>query len=104
VPIFAYKCDACGHTFDVLQKMGADALSECPDCSDSGLRKLLSAPNFHLKGRGWRKNLDKENKPPVAQPRFAHTLDSATPHAEHHHHDHSHEAGHGSKGKHNHEH
>ena len=102
MPIFAYKCDACGHNFDVLQKLGADALSECPSCGSDGLHKLLSAPNFYLKGKGWRKNRDEENKPPAARPRFAHTLDSATPHAEHH--DHSHDPGPDSKGKHHHRH
>lgn len=90
MPIFDYKCDACGHTFDVLQKAGEDALSECPNCQQASLRKLLSAPNFHLKGKGWRKNYDAENKPPKKRPRFAHTFDSPVPHAEHH--DHSHEA------------
>ena len=86
MPIFDYKCDACDHTFDVLQKIGEDALSECPNCGSASLRKLLSAPNFHLKGKGWRKNYAAENKPPAKRPRFAHTFDSAEPHAEHHDH------------------
>ncbi|MDH3510603.1 MAG: zinc ribbon domain-containing protein [Gammaproteobacteria bacterium] len=103
MPIFAYKCDACGHEFDVLQKLGADAPDECPECRSAQLRKLLSAPNFHLKGKGWRKNRDAESKPPAKRPRFAHTLDSATPHAEHHDHQHSDANGRDSKHKHNHD-
>jgi putative FmdB family regulatory protein len=91
VPIFAYQCPDCGHTFDALQKVGAEALFECPNCSGHDLKKLLSAPNFHLKGKGWRKTDDAErNKKPAARPRFAHTFDSPVPHADHHGHSHGH--------------
>jgi putative FmdB family regulatory protein len=89
MPIFAYHCPDCGHDFDALQKVGAETLTECPNCCSHGLRKLLSAPNFHLKGKGWRKTEEK-NKPPAKRPRFAHTFDSPVPHADHHTHDHDH--------------
>ena len=47
------KCRDCGHVFDALQKMSDDPLRDCPDCGRPELRKLLSAPNFRLKGGGW---------------------------------------------------
>ncbi len=53
MPIYEYACQKCGHTFDALQKMNADPLTECPECSAHTLKKLLSAPNFRLKGSGW---------------------------------------------------
>jgi len=66
MPIYEYACESCGHVFDVLQKMDAAPLLECPECSkptapllecpECGkptLKKLLSAPNFRLKGGGW---------------------------------------------------
>ena len=53
MPIYEYECRQCGHVFDALQKMSDDPLSDCPDCGKSELRKLLSAPNFRLKGGGW---------------------------------------------------
>lgn len=53
MPIYEYECKNCGHVFDVLQKMRDDPLTECPECGQPDLRKLLSAPNFHLKGGGW---------------------------------------------------
>ena len=53
MPIYEYECRECGHVFDALQKMSADPLSDCPDCGKPELRKLLSAPNFRLKGGGW---------------------------------------------------
>jgi putative FmdB family regulatory protein len=98
MPIFAYCCDACGHTFEALQKLGAAALTDCPGCGAARLQKQLSAPAFHLKGKGWRKSDDRPKKPDV-RPRFVHTLDSGVPHAEHHgpgqsHGGHSHADGH----------
>ena len=53
MPIYEYACKDCGHLFDALQKMRDDALTDCPDCGNVSLRKLLSAPNFRLKGAGW---------------------------------------------------
>jgi putative FmdB family regulatory protein len=53
MPIYEYECRECGHVFDALQKMSDDPLSDCPDCGKPELRKLLSAPNFRLKGGGW---------------------------------------------------
>lgn len=53
MPIYEYACKSCGHAFDALQKMSDDPLTECPDCGQAELKKLLSAPNFRLKGSGW---------------------------------------------------
>ena len=53
MPIYEYKCKNCAHVFDVLQKMSDDPLIKCPECGRLDLRKLLSAPNFRLKGGGW---------------------------------------------------
>jgi putative FmdB family regulatory protein len=98
LPIFAYECTACGHTFDALQKIDAEALSACPSCNARALRKLLSAPNFHLKGKGWRKtDADQKSQKPARRPRFAHTFDSPVPHGDHHDHGHSHDHAHGAK-------
>lgn len=53
MPIYEYKCQTCEHIFDVLQKMSDDPLTYCPECGEPKLKKLLSAPNFRLKGGGW---------------------------------------------------
>ncbi|MEJ2138089.1 MAG: zinc ribbon domain-containing protein [Gammaproteobacteria bacterium] len=53
MPIYEYECRECGHVFDALQKMSDAPLTDCPDCGQPKLRKLLSAPNFRLKGGGW---------------------------------------------------
>ena len=102
MPIFGYQCEACGHQFDELQKLGADPLLECPECGAASLQKLLSAPSFHLKGSGWSNS--KEPKP-KKRPKYVHTFDSPVPHAEHgHSHDHSHDQGHSHGHDHKHEH
>jgi len=53
MPIYGYNCKSCEHTFDALQKMSDPKLVECPECDEPSLRKLLSAPKFRLKGKGW---------------------------------------------------
>ena len=53
MPIYEYECGACGHNLEALQKMSDMPLRECPDCGESTLRRLVSAPAFRLKGSGW---------------------------------------------------
>jgi putative FmdB family regulatory protein len=53
MPIYAYKCDACGHAKDVLQKMSDPQLTECPACGQAKFTKQLTAAGFQLKGTGW---------------------------------------------------
>lgn len=53
MPIYAYRCDACGHAKDVLQKMSDPALTICPSCGAGEFRKQLTAAGFQLKGSGW---------------------------------------------------
>jgi len=65
MPFYEYECPHCGHQHEVLQKLGDAPLKKCPDCGKSGLRKLISAPVFRLKGSGWYETdfkSDKENK------------------------------------------
>jgi putative FmdB family regulatory protein len=53
MPIYEYRCGACGHHLEALQKMTDGPLRKCPDCGKSQLRRLVSAPQFRLKGSGW---------------------------------------------------
>ena len=53
MPIYEYQCQACGHSFDALQKISEGVLRKCPECGKLKLKKMVSAPNFHLKGSGW---------------------------------------------------
>lgn len=53
MPIYEYTCKLCDHRLEVLQKFDDLPLEDCPACKGEGLRRLISAPAFHLKGSGW---------------------------------------------------
>ncbi len=53
MPIYAYRCEACGFAKDVLQKISDAPLTDCPECGKSSFRKQLTAAGFQLKGSGW---------------------------------------------------
>ncbi len=53
MPIYEYRCGACGHHVEALQKMSDGPRRKCPECGRSQLKRLVSAPQFRLKGSGW---------------------------------------------------
>ncbi len=53
MPLYEYRCDACKHEFEALQKISDEPLVHCPACEAPQLRKLVSAAGFRLKGQGW---------------------------------------------------
>ena len=53
MPIYAYRCEACGHAKDVLQKVSDPLLTVCPSCGAEAFKKQVTAAGFQLKGSGW---------------------------------------------------
>ncbi len=53
MPIYEYRCTACGHKLEALQKFTEAPLSDCPVCGKAALAKLVSLAGFQLKGSGW---------------------------------------------------
>ena len=53
MPLYEYKCDACGATFELIRKFSDPPADTCPKCGKGPVQKLLSSPAFHLKGSGW---------------------------------------------------
>ncbi|MBK9954270.1 MAG: zinc ribbon domain-containing protein [Rhodocyclaceae bacterium] len=53
MPIYAYRCSACGLEQDVMRKMSDAPLTTCPDCKTETFTKQLTAAGFQLKGSGW---------------------------------------------------
>ena len=53
MPIYEYKCAACGHQEEHLQKVSEKPLQKCPACGKKKYQKQLSAAGFQLKGSGW---------------------------------------------------
>ena len=53
MPIYEYRCNACGFQKEHLQKMSEPQFTTCPDCGQESYSKQLSAAGFQLKGSGW---------------------------------------------------
>ena len=53
MPIYAYRCEACGFAKDVLQSISAAPLTDCESCGKPAFRKQVTAAGFQLKGSGW---------------------------------------------------
>lgn len=53
MPIYAYRCTACGKAKDVLQKVSDPVLTTCPFCGAEAFAKQVTAAGFQLKGSGW---------------------------------------------------
>lgn len=53
MPIYEYRCAACGHQDEHLQKVSDAPLTKCPSCGKPRYQKQLSAAGFQLKGTGW---------------------------------------------------
>jgi putative FmdB family regulatory protein len=53
MPIYEYRCEACGHELEAMHKMSDAPLTDCPECGKAALQKKISAAGFRLKGGGW---------------------------------------------------
>lgn len=53
MPIYEYRCEACGHELEIIQRMSDSPLVECPACGKPALKKKISAVGFRLSGGGW---------------------------------------------------
>ena len=53
MPIYEYRCEACGFEKDALQKMSDAPLVDCPECGKATFKKRISAAGFRLSGTGW---------------------------------------------------
>jgi putative FmdB family regulatory protein len=63
MPIYEYECQKCGHALEALQKVSDAPLKKCPECGALRLKRLVSAPQFRLKGTGWYEtDFKKDNK------------------------------------------
>lgn len=52
MPIYEYRCEACGAQHEIVQKITDEPLSVCPSCSGK-MKKMVSSTSFVLKGTGW---------------------------------------------------
>ncbi len=52
MPLYEYKCESCGKTFEVIQKFSDTPLEVHADCGGNVIR-LVSPSALHFKGSGW---------------------------------------------------
>lgn len=52
MPLYEYRCDACGDVIEVKQKFSDAPLSVHEGCGGK-LEKMVCAPAFQFKGTGW---------------------------------------------------
>ena len=72
MPIYEYRCTACQHKLESLQKFSDAPLVVCPKCGRDALTKLVSAAGFHLKGSGWyQTDFKNSGSKPAAKPEAA---------------------------------
>ena len=53
MPLYEYRCNACGHLFEKIQKFSDPPVDVCPNCGERNVEKLLSSPAIQFKGTGW---------------------------------------------------
>jgi len=53
MPIYAFRCEQCGHSFDRLQKLSDPDPETCPSCDAPAVKRAVTAPSFRLAGGGW---------------------------------------------------
>ena len=53
LPLYEYRCEACGARFEVIRKFSDPPLDVCTKCGKGPVEKLLSSPAFQFKGSGW---------------------------------------------------
>jgi putative FmdB family regulatory protein len=41
MPTYDYECDACGHAFELFQRMSEEPKRQCPECGRQRLRRLI---------------------------------------------------------------
>ncbi len=53
MPIYEYRCRACGCTFERMQKFSDPLVRKCPKCGKSKVEKLISRSAIKFEGTGW---------------------------------------------------
>ncbi len=53
MPTYSYRCSACNHSFDKVQRITEDAIKLCEACGAETASRLITSGNFVLKGSGW---------------------------------------------------
>lgn len=53
MPLYEYKCSACGHRFERIVKFSDPPVKSCPQCGKDAVEQMIHAPAVQFKGSGW---------------------------------------------------
>ena len=53
MPIYEYQCQHCGEVSEAVQKVSDTPLTDCTQCGNAALKRLLSANRFSVERWGW---------------------------------------------------
>ncbi|MEI7891502.1 MAG: zinc ribbon domain-containing protein [Myxococcales bacterium] len=53
MPTYEYACSSCQHHWEEIQRITADPIDLCPQCTQRTARRQISGGTFILKGGGW---------------------------------------------------
>ena len=68
MPLYEYRCEACGQPEEKLESLSAPEVHACPACgAELGMKRQLSVAAFALTGGGWYKGAASE--PAAAAPK-----------------------------------
>ena len=76
MPTYGYRCETCGHEYDVWQRMSDEPGAVCPSCGGEG-RRLFFPAGIVFKGSGFYKtdsrtsgdgSASTSSSPPPAKP------------------------------------
>jgi putative FmdB family regulatory protein len=76
MPTYEYGCEACGHGWELEQRISEDPVKKCPKCKKQKARRLISGANFILKGGGWYADL--YHKPASSPPPASDSSESSS--------------------------
>lgn len=73
MPLYEYRCEACGRPEEKLQSFSAPEAHDCEGCGAAlGMKRQLSVSGFSLSGGGWYKGAATESAPSAAASKPSH--------------------------------
>jgi len=85
MPTYQYVCGSCEEPLEIVQSFTDDALTVCPECGESSLRKVYGSVGVVFKGSGFYRTDSRDAKSattpakPAAAPVATSTAPASTP-------------------------
>lgn len=53
MPVYAYSCNSCGLQFERMQRFSEPPVSDCPECDEGSVQRVIQPVGIIFKGSGW---------------------------------------------------